>query len=269
LSTETDHTTSVEECVEANAADGFSNENRTDVVTGDNDNYYYFWGNSLTLPPRVRRCPRAGCLLRLLMTTTRKLTAAVAVLAATAAAMSACSSSAAPDGPEKMVFDTSPTPALTVSVFEPTGSAVNFGLPLYNITGNSVRLVSLHLISPSGPAITGVRFFAFNNRRGGMPLGIQGDLPKTCPEDYTPDRPFTDVVTRPKSESRWIVVAQMTFTRPGTYKFGVVKIAYQTTSGPGWQLLYSAVTIKASPPASIPEYVDPLVCPAKRAARGK
>jgi hypothetical protein len=52
IQTETDHTTSVEQCVEANASDGLTNENRTDVVSGDYDNYYYFWGRSLTIPMR-------------------------------------------------------------------------------------------------------------------------------------------------------------------------------------------------------------------------
>jgi hypothetical protein len=50
IQTETDHSQSVQQCVEANASDGFSNENRTDVVDGDYDNFYYFWGRSFTVP---------------------------------------------------------------------------------------------------------------------------------------------------------------------------------------------------------------------------
>jgi Fibronectin type III domain len=50
IQTETDHTVAVEQCVESDTSNGMTNEDRADVVDGENDNKFWFWGDSLTVP---------------------------------------------------------------------------------------------------------------------------------------------------------------------------------------------------------------------------
>jgi hypothetical protein len=155
------------------------------------------------------------------------------------------------------VFATSRTPDLTVTVFSPTDTLLNSGLPLYNTSASSVNIQSIELLSPSGKAVYAISFRAYTGRRLFIPIATQG----TCPENYQP-RPVTDVVVKPHSYSRWVVVVSFKLSQPGRYKLGVMKISYETAGHSGWQFYYLGITIDASPATQIPEYVQHQHCPA-------
>jgi hypothetical protein len=52
--------TSVEECTEADTSNGMTNKTRAGAIDGKTDNLFYFWGNSLTLPPKFSAAREPG-----------------------------------------------------------------------------------------------------------------------------------------------------------------------------------------------------------------
>ena len=147
----------------------------------------------------------------------------------------------------------------TVSVTVPTDTIVNFGLTFYNKSDMTVRILSTRLVSPSGRNTGDVSFRAYSVRKAPTPMGLQGDLPATCPRLYQP-HPVAAVVAKPQAEARWVVVTSLEFLRPGRFKVGTVKISYSAAGHHGWQLFYAAVTVTAVPVSENPGLVEPYRC---------
>jgi hypothetical protein len=260
IQTETDHTVAVEQCVESDTSNGMTNEDRADVVDGENDNKFWVLGRQSYRSARIRRIPRACHVLRLLkMRPMHRLVPAGAALAATAGLVSGCTAPSGPQGREATVFETAQSSALTDRGTAPTDTILNFGMPLYNLTHGVVRVVSARLVSPSGPGVRLISVTAYSNHLAPIPLGFQGNLPKTCPEMFKP-HPVAGLVVRPRYESKWILVVALELSKPGRYQLGVLKISYQTAGHHGWQLYYDAVTIDVVPAKSNPEYVNTFRC---------
>jgi hypothetical protein len=104
-------------------------------------------------------------------------------------------------------------------------------LALHNVTGRSVRLRGVSLVSvPRAVHVRSVTAYRY-----GIAIGIaRGDLLKYCLKQDRP-YPVTDVVTRPHSDSEWYVVISMTFTKPGRYYLGRAKIYYTVDGQQRWQ----------------------------------
>jgi hypothetical protein len=176
---------------------------------------------------------------------------AIAVVAGTAAG---CSSGGGRDGAQAAIFETSPTSDLTLTVWEPTGIVVNFGLVLENVTGSGARLLGLSLVSPAGRSIRVTGFSAYRDDQSSMPLSRRGVLAKLCPAWYGHPTPIGRVVVPAHSFHPWYAVISMKFFRPGRYHVGVFRIAYETSGHPGWQLYYTAITVIVVPAKSNPQY---------------
>jgi hypothetical protein len=103
-----------------------------------------------------------------------------------------------------------------------------------NVTGYSVRLERISLVSV--PSLVHLdSFYAYPPGQGvGL---ITGNLPRDCPKDKW--YPVTAVVVPPHKQMTWNVVIGLTFTKPGQYYVGRVKVFYVTNGHSGWQ--YSAV----------------------------
>jgi hypothetical protein len=112
-------------------------------------------------------------------------------------------------------------------------------LGLHNITGHSVRLRSVSLVSvPRAVQVRSVTAYRF-----GIAVGMgTGDLLKYCRKQ---DRPYqlADVVTRPQSDWDWYLVIAMSFTKPGRYNLGRAKISYTSDGHQGWQYLNLNMTM--------------------------
>jgi hypothetical protein len=197
------------------------------------------------------------------MTTKRAVVLAVAAAAATAGTvLTACSSGPGADGSQRTVFPTT-DPAfvgVTMQTTVPTGETVNFGIANLSNTSNAlVTIRAVKLISPSGPAIRDVTYQAYTGRGLGAPLGIQGDLPRTCPELYKP-RPMSSFSIAARSSGLGEVVVSFTIVKPGHYIMGKMRIDYVSDGHRFWQLYYLPVKITAVPAASNPRLVHPYKC---------
>jgi hypothetical protein len=158
-----------------------------------------------------------------------------ALLAAVLAAslVPACSGPPGPDGPQKVVFQVAG--GLQTGGYAAVGEILDLGLlNLQNLTGSTVRLRSVQLVSP--PA--GLRVLNATAYRwlqpGGYTISASGDLPRACPKEYTP-YPLAAAVTRPHANSPWEVIVAMTFSRPGTYHIYRFRINYVIDGRRGWQ----------------------------------
>jgi hypothetical protein len=160
-------------------------------------------------------------------------------------------------GGEKVVFPHS-AGALSSGV-SPTGQIINLGLaPLHNSSSSSVRIQSVRLVGAArGVRVVSVTAYLWRQVGLGALIGYIGDLPKTCPRQFTP-HPVTDAVTPARSDSRWMVVVAVRFARPGHYDFRNVKITYTTRGQEGWQYMYEGVDVTAVRPSG---KVDPTGCP--------
>jgi hypothetical protein len=195
----------------------------------------------------------------------RKLVPVMAATAAIAGTACACSSPSNPRTSEAAVFQTSRNPEMTVTVFSPTDTTLNFGLALYNQSAGTVDVKSMQLVSPAGAVVRDVKFTAYLARLADVPIALQGNLPKTCPEDYQPHS-LSVITVSPHSTSSWVAVASFKIANSGRYRMGTVKIIYSTSGHLGWQEYYLGVTILASPAKDIPEYVHPDVCRKSKAS---
>ena len=273
----------MQQCVKANVGDGFKNLTRPDYAryaetnTKPTDNDYYVRGNYLHRPLRFTRNPEPGTrnpepgtrsrnLLRLLMSNLRAKIPAMAAWVAMAGIAGGCGPTTNSSDGQVTVFDTSPKPDLTVTVFSPTNTVLNFGMVLYRKKAYAVSVKSMRLLSPAGKAVADVRFTAYNGSGLTVPIGIQG----TCPEPYKA-HPVTDVVSNTRGASPWLVIVSFKLPKPGTYKLGVVRINYETSGQSGWQHYYLGVKIVASLPQSMASargvVLLPWLLPAVRAVR--
>jgi hypothetical protein len=177
----------------------------------------------------------------------------ICLAAAAAALVAACGG----PGGEKAVFPM-PSGALSTGA-SPTGQIINLGLaPLHNSSNSSVRIRSVQLVLPAqGVRVVSVTAYLWRQVGVGSILGQIGNLPRTCPRQFTP-HPVTAAVTPARSDSRWMVVVAVRFSRPGRYDFRHVKITYTTSGHEGWQVSYFGADITAVRPSG---KVEPTSCP--------
>jgi hypothetical protein len=187
------------------------------------------------------------------MTIKRALVLAMAAMAAMAGtAVTSCSSGQGADGSQRTVFPTtSPTLAgVTDKITVPTGQIVNFGVAnLYNTSNARVTIRAIKLIAPSGPAIRDITYRAYAARDAVAPLGLQGDLPKTCSQEYKPS-PMSSLSVAARSSMLPEAVVSFTITKPGHYTMGTMRIDYVSGGRRYWQLYYLPLKITAVPAAS-------------------
>jgi hypothetical protein len=180
------------------------------------------------------------------------------VLAAVAVAVvlvAGCS--AGPGGAERGVFATSRGTFFGAGE-SPTGTILDFSNLLRNISGQTVTLRSVRLLSPRPPAVRAPRFTAYLFTDGVFE-GRQGNLPAECPRLFHPV-PLTVIRVPPHSYSRWDLVLSLVVPRPGRYRIGTMKITYVTGGHTGWQFFYLNETIITRPAAADPGLVQPFRC---------
>jgi hypothetical protein len=196
---------------------------------------------------------------------TNKRTLALAMEAAAAVAGTAttsCSSGPRPNASQRTVFPTT-SPTLAGETWHgtlPTDEIVNFGIAnLYNTSDSRVTIRGVKLISPSGPAIRDINYHAYTDRGAVAPLGLQGNLPQTCPELYKP-RPMNSLSFAARSSGVGEAVVSFVIVKPGHYTMGTMRIDYISGGHRYWQLYYLPVKITAVPAASNPRLVQPYRC---------
>lgn len=91
----------------------------------------------------------------------------------------------------------------------------------------------------------------------GALVGAIGALSRDCPSKFIP-RPVTDAVTPARSDSRWMVIVAVRFTKPGRFNFRDFKVVYTTNGHRGWQYAYEGVDVTAVRPSG---RVRPSGCP--------
>lgn len=180
----------------------------------------------------------------------------VAVLAVVVAALAA-GCSADPGGAERVVFATS-RGTFSGAGESPAGTVLDFSNLLRNVSGRTVTLRSVRLLSPRPPAIRAPRFTAYLFTDGVFE-GLQGNLPAECPSLFHPV-PLTAVRVAPHSYSRWDLVLSLIVPRPGRYRIGTMKISYRTGGRTGWQYFYLNETVVIRPAAADPGLVQPFRC---------
>ena len=162
----------------------------------------------------------------------------VLVLAALAVAlMSACSAGAGPDGPEKVVFKA--VSGLRVGGPAPVGEILDLGAPDFdNISDSTVRVRSVQLVSaPAAVRLVNVRAYLWQQVGVGWIEAAFGDLPKQCPREFTP-HPVAGIVAKPRSNTEYMVIVALKFSKPGTYHLHKLKITYVADGKKGWQYQY-------------------------------
>jgi hypothetical protein len=133
---------------------------------------------------------------------------------------------------------------------------------LHNYSRQPVRLTSVQIISPAaGLRALNVRAYVYPQSQATGNFD-EGDLAKVCPQYYKP-RPVTDLVVQPGKDSRWLVIIEIVFERPGHYHFGLAKLSYVTGGRRAWQyfplpdLRIKAVPVKTAPQLYIPDTCSP------------
>jgi len=134
---------------------------------------------------------------------------------------------------------------------------------LHNYSRQPVRLTSVRIISPaSGLRTLNVRAYGYYQSQ---PSGNfdEGDLAKLCPASYKP-HPVTDVTFRPGKGSRWVVIFEVVFERPGRYHVGLAKVSYVAGGRRGWQYFpLPDLGIRAVPFNTAPHMYTPTTCSPK------
>jgi len=125
-----------------------------------------------------------------------------------------------------------------------TSDLVDIGMPdLQNSTGQTVKLRGVNLVS--APRSVHLRFVTgyLYGQTGQLGYGL-GNFIDHCRRQMPPYR-VSRVVTPPHSDSKWYLVLSLTFTKPGHYYLGRVKISYTVGGQDGWQYqnLYQTMDI--------------------------
>lgn len=161
-------------------------------------------------------------------------------------------SAAAPYGSEHAVFSV-PT-GFREGISATTVDVVDIGVPLlYNMSGQRVRVLRVGLTQvPASVQLRSITAHPATN--GTIGLG-HGDLVKFCRKNFPP-YPVTDAVTAPHANSNWYVLLAVSFTHPGRYYLGRVKIFYTAGGQRGWQYdnLFATITITAARPGTKPSF---------------
>jgi hypothetical protein len=161
------------------------------------------------------------------------------VLAVCALLSTGCSSSG-----EHVVFTVAT--GFSSSATARTTDLVDIGLdPLHNLSDQKVALRRVSLVS--APRSVHIRMVT-----GYLRSQIQiwtigyalGNFVKHCRRQMTPYR-LPSIVTPPHSDSRWFLVLSLTFSKPGRYYLGRVRIDYTVNGQQGWQYqnLHQTMTI--------------------------
>jgi hypothetical protein len=109
-------------------------------------------------------------------------------------------------------------------------------LPLHNLTGSPVRIVSVKWVGQPAAAHV-LNIYAYNYRQVGHGLNsLEGNLPVACPRQYRP-HPISSFTTPPHSDAAWFMVIAFTINKLGHYAMNRVKITYTADGHQGWQYL--------------------------------
>jgi hypothetical protein len=166
------------------------------------------------------------------------------VIALAVALVPACTASPGRDGPEKVVFKA--VKGLRVEGPAPVNEILDLGLPcINNLSDSTVELRSVQLVSPpTAVRFVNVRAYLWQQVGFGWLMSAFGDLPKQCSREFTP-HPVKAVVTKPRSNSQYMVIIALTISRPGTYHLHKVKMTYVADGKKGWQYQYFDTVIHA------------------------
>ena len=140
-----------------------------------------------------------------------------------------------------------------------TGRIIDFAGLIYNSDGTSFRVLSIRMISPSGPGINvKIRALAPSNAEGGTFAYVQGDLTR-CPRtfDYR-ILPVNRIVEPPHGVSDWRNLVSITFTKPGQYHLYLLKVDYVEGGRRHWDYLRADIPIRAASPKTHPQLIQPL-----------
>jgi hypothetical protein len=142
----------------------------------------------------------------------------------------------------------------------PTDEILNFGIAnLYNTSNARVTIRAVRLISPSGASIRDITYRAYTDRGAVAPLGLPGDLPKTCPQHFRP-QPISSISVAAHSDVIAEIIVSFKIVKPGHYAMGKMRIDYTSGGHRAWQLLYLSVRVTAVLAPSIPHLGDPYRC---------
>jgi hypothetical protein len=171
---------------------------------------------------------------------TRK--APAAVVAAAVAVVMALTGCSLTGNSEHIVFAVAS--GFTQGGLSNTKDVINIGVPgLKNISGNTVKLSSVVLVSPPRALkVVSTTAYLYSQTRSGIGI-THGNYLKNC-KQLTPYA-VSDVSAKEHSWSHWLVVIAVKITKPGKYYLGRVKINYLRNGNPGWQYqnLYTTLTI--------------------------
>lgn len=177
--------------------------------------------------------------------------------AATAMMLAACSGPAGPDGTEGTAIQSHPY--MNLSGEAPTGTIIDFAGDLYNSDRTSFRVLSVRMISPSGPGIGDVtlRALAPSLDQGGTFAYFQGDLAK-CPKrrGYRV-RPVNRIVEPPHGWSDWRLLVSLVFTKPGRYHLYLLKVDYVEDGQRHWNYVRADIPVRAVSPRTDPRLIQP------------
>ena len=107
--------------------------------------------------------------------------------------------------------------------------------PRPHLSGGPIRLRAVRLVStPPGVRVVNIRAYLSWKVGVGYLMNAYGDLPRQCPREYSP-QPVSAVVTRPYSDSSWMVIIAIKVSKLGTYHLRKVRIDYIADGKKGWQ----------------------------------
>ncbi len=149
-------------------------------------------------------------------------------------------------------------PYMRISGASPTGRIINFAGLLGNSDGAAFRVLSVRVISPSGPGIrVKIRALAPSLDEGGTFAGIQGNLSR-CPknQDYNV-LPVSHIVEPPHGASDWRLLASVVFVKPGRYHLYLLKVDYVESGQRYWDYVRADIFVQAISPKTDPQLFEP------------
>jgi hypothetical protein len=154
-----------------------------------------------------------------------KVTISLAAIAAVSC-LAACSPAAGRDGTEGTAIQSHPYAQISGEAV--TGRTEDIADTLYDQDGAAIRVVSIRLISPSGPGFSQARIRALapSAVSGGTFVFLQGNLAR-CPESEGYQVvPVTRITEPPHGVSDWRYLLSFVFAEPGNYHLYRLKVDY-------------------------------------------
>jgi hypothetical protein len=177
--------------------------------------------------------------------------------AAMLVAVAGCSAPAGPGGPEGTAFQSHPY--VQISGAAATGRIEDIGDVLYNSDGASVRVLSIRLLSPSGPGIADVqiRALAPSLNTGGTFAFFQGNLAR-CPKRLGYGVVAVNRITEPPhGASDWRYLLSFVFTKPGRYHLYLLKVDYVEGGQRYWDYVRADMVVQVVSPKTDPSLIQP------------